>query len=276
LAQEHAVENKALNKNLFEEVKKCLLITSVEQKLLLTRQMVTALSSNDSGWGYFGAPVPVEAPGRPKRPELVRPNKVPRRGFGTAGGRAVMMHAIAHIEFNAINLALDAVQRFAGMPDEFYTDWLHVAAEEACHFEMIRAHMRHLGADYGDFPAHNGLWEMAVKTAGDVLVRMVLVPRVLEARGLDVTPGIQEKMRQARDSKAVSILDVILRDEIGHVETGSRWFRYLCDQRGLDPDFVFHDLLHWHFPKGRFGPFNLEARRQAGFSPQEIASLAAH
>jgi len=267
------VERKILKKNLFDEVRKCLLVADVDEKLSLTRATAAAWLSGDLDLGDFGEPVPVAAPGRPERPELVRPNKVPRRGFGTDAGRAVMMHAIAHIEFNAVNLALDAVQQFADMPEAYYADWLRVADEEAYHFDLVRAHMRHLGADYGDFPAHNGLWEMAVKTADDVLARMALVPRVLEARGLDVTPGIQEKLRQAGDDKAVSILDVILRDEIGHVEIGSRWFRYLCEQRGLDPEPVFLGFLHQHFPKGLFGPFNLEARRQAGFSPDEMASL---
>ena len=258
---------------MFEEVRKCLLATDVEQKLTLTKRTATAWQSGNFDADAFGEPVPVEVPGRPERPELVRSNKVPRRGFGTVAGRAVMMHAIAHIEFNAINLALDAVQRFPDMPEAYYADWLRVADEEAYHFKLVRAHMRYLGADYGDFPAHNGLWEMAAKTEDNVLARMALVPRVLEARGLDVTPGIQEKLHQAGDDKAVSILDIILRDEIGHVEIGSRWFRYLCEQRGLDPEPVFSELLHRHFPKGQFGPFNLEARRQAGFSPQEIASL---
>lgn len=212
-------------------------------------------------------------PGRPERPLLVKASKVPRRGFGTAQGRAVMMHAIAHIEFNAINLALDAVQRFSAMPDAFYTDWMQVAAEEVYHFELVRSHLRHLGGDYGDYPAHQGLWEMAEKTAGDVLERMALVPRVLEARGLDVTPGIQEKLRQAGDDNAAGILDIILRDEIGHVRIGNRWFHYLCEQRQLDPLKTFQQLLEEYYPKGLFGPFNLDARRHAGFSESEMAML---
>ena len=186
----------------------------------------------------------------------------------------MMMHAIAHIEFNAINLALDAVQRFKGMPDQFYTDWLKVADEETYHFELIRSHLRHLGGDYGDHDAHDGLWEMCTKTAHDVMIRMALVPRVLEARGLDVTPGIQKKLAQAGDDNAVSILDIILRDEIGHVEIGNRWFRYSCNERGLKPEPTFHKLLNEYYPKGLMGPFNLGARRQAGFSEYELGLLS--
>lgn len=217
--------------------------------------------------------LPQITPGRPERPPLVRANRVPRRGFGTREGRAIMMHAIAHIEFNAINLALDAIQRFSHMPESFYQDWLNVAAEEAYHFELIRAHLRHLGSEYGDYPAHGGLWEMCEKTAHDVLARMALVPRVLEARGLDVTPGIQEKLAQAGDHHAVSILDIILRDEIGHVAIGNRWFRFCCQQRQLEPVETFNQLLADYYPRGLSGPFNLSARQQAGFTQSELERL---
>ncbi len=212
-------------------------------------------------------------PGRPDRPEMVRAKHVPRRGFGTVEGRAIMMHAIAHIEFNAINLALDAIQRFAGMPEAYYSDWLQVAAEEAYHFELIRAHLRHLGGEYGDHPAHGGLWEMCEKTGHDIVARMALVPRVLEARGLDVTPGIQEKLAQAGDHHAVSILDIILRDEIGHVAIGNRWFHYCCRQCGCEPLARFRELLAIYYPKGLSGPFNLDARAEAGFSAAELGLL---
>jgi len=183
------------------------------------------------------------------------------------------MHAIAHIEFNAINLALDAIQRFPNMPEDYYTDWLRVASEEAYHFELVRAHLRHLGGEYGDYDAHDGLWEMCEKTAGDVLERMALVPRVLEARGLDVTPGIQEKLAQAGDHHAVSILDIIFRDEITHVEIGNRWFRWLCSDRHVDPISTFMGLLETYYPKGLSGPFNMDARQQAGFSASEMKIL---
>ncbi|MFQ5582457.1 MAG: ferritin-like domain-containing protein [Mariprofundaceae bacterium] len=257
-------------KNLFDVVRQCLLSTNVDQKLEQTRYMVAAFREASLDAATFGVPVPVEQPGRPTSPHLVPPARVPRRGVGTQQGRAIMLHAIAHIEFNAINLALDIVQRFADMPTDFYADWLKVADEEVCHFGLIRAHLQTLGHDYGDFEAHNGLWEMAEKTAGDILQRLALVPRVLEARGLDVTPGIIEKFRQAGDHEAVSILEIILRDEIGHVKIGTRWFRYCCEQRGLDPEQSFISLLKKHFPKGLQGVLNVTARRQAGFSDWEL------
>ena len=257
----------------FTLVRQALQTGSVDKKIYLTRQAALELGEAAMPPGYSGEAVPVESPGRPERPRLVPAARVPRRSFGTAAGRAVMMHAIAHIEFNAINLALDAVQRFPSMPGQFYSDWMRVAEEEAYHFELIRAHLRHLGAEYGDFDAHGSLWEMCERTAHDVLHRMALVPRVLEARGLDVTPGIMEKLEQAGDHHAVSLLGIILRDEVGHVQIGNRWFRYCCEQRGVDPETTFFDLLAQYYPRGLFGPFNLEAREQAGFSREEIGRL---
>jgi len=214
-----------------------------------------------------------EEAGRPEFPRLVHPRELPRRGFGTQKGRITMMHAVAHIEFNAINLALDAVHRFRHMPCEYYRDWLRVADEEARHFSMVRGYLREYNHDYGDFDAHNGLWEMAEKTAADVLERMALVPRVLEARGLDVTPGIIEKLKQAEDAEAVAILEIIYREEIGHVKIGTHWFRYVCESRGLEPVATFSQLLRKHFPNGLHGPFNMDARNQAGFSETEMRYL---
>ncbi|NND44991.1 MAG: ferritin-like domain-containing protein [Xanthomonadales bacterium] len=221
-----------------------------------------------------GTPVePIAAPGRPRRPELVEPGAVRRRRLGSAAGRAALVHAIAHIEFNAINLALDAVYRFRGMPDAYYLDWLSVAADEARHFGLLATRLQALGHEYGDFPAHNGLWEMAERTAGSCLERMALVPRVLEARGLDVTPGMIARLEAANDPETVQVLEVILEEEVRHVEIGSRWFRYVCDQAGLEPDHTFIELLDKHFAGQLRGPFNLPARREAGFSPVEIAEL---
>lgn len=218
-------------------------------------------------------PEPIGPPGRPARPLLVAPRELVQRRLSTAEGRAALIHSITHIEFNAINLALDAVYRFRGLPADYYADWLQVAAEEARHFEMLRTRLRALGHDYGDFPAHNGLWEMAEDTAHDHLVRMALVPRVLEARGLDVTPGMLERLQAAGDERTVAILEVILREEIGHVAIGSRWFKYACSQRGLDPEPTFRELLG-RYLRGRLrGPFNIDARLAAGFSAAEIAAL---
>jgi len=251
----------------------CLAENNVDEKLQAVRSWIKQWQNGELVLDTTSQTDDSIKPGMPDRPKLVKASKVPRRGFGTVEGRAVMMHAIAHIEFNAINLALDAVQRFPAMPEAFYTDWMRVAAEEVYHFDLVRSHLRHLGGDYGDYPAHQGLWEMAEKTATDVLARMAMVPRVLEARGLDVTPGIQEKLRQARDENAVCILDIILRDEIGHVKIGNHWFHYLCEQRQLDPLKAFQGLLDEFYPKGLFGPFNLEARQHAGFSAVEMAML---
>jgi uncharacterized ferritin-like protein (DUF455 family) len=217
---------------------------------------------------------PIDHPGQPELPELIPPQQVPRRRADTLAGRAALIHALAHIEFNAINLALDAAHRFAGMPPAYYADWLRVADEEALHFDLLNAHLATLGHTYGDFPAHNGLWEMALKTAHDPLVRMALVPRVLEARGLDATPLIVSKLKAAQDLRMVEILGMIERDEIGHVAIGSHWFDYLCRARGLEPEATFRQLLVEYDAPPLKPPFNLEARRKAGFSRTELDWLS--
>jgi uncharacterized ferritin-like protein (DUF455 family) len=190
--------------------------------------------------------------------------------MGTPEGRAALIHALAHIEFNAINLALDAVWRFAGMPRDFYEDWLLVADEEAYHFSLLADHLKTLGHDYGDFTAHNALWDMAESTKDDVLARIALVPRTLEARGLDAAPPVRAKLAQAGDQAAAEILDIIMRDEVGHVLIGNRWFNWLCEQRQLDPVTTFAALCQRHRAPPLRGPFNLEARRAAGFSEEEM------
>ncbi len=212
-------------------------------------------------------------PGRPPLPELVSPIEVPHRSMVTEEGRAAMIHALAHIEFNAINLALDAIWRFAGMPREYYADWLQVAAEEAQHFSLLAAHLLSKGHVYGDFKAHNSLWDMAEKTRGDILARMALVPRTMEARGLDATPPLSAKLAQAGDMEAARILDIILADEIGHVLIGNRWFAWACQAQGLEPVATYAALAtRYQAPQLR-GPFNLAARRAAGFSESELIAL---
>lgn len=212
-------------------------------------------------------------PGREERPILVPPAQVPRRGLHTREGRGALLHALAHIEFNAIDLALDAVWRFPGLPEDFYRDWARVAKEEAEHFTLINDHLASLGYTYGDFPAHRGLWDMAEKTADDPLARMALVPCTMEAHGLDVSPAIRDKLVQAGDPAAGPILDVILRDEVGHVGAGLRWYRYLCGQRGLVPEDAYEPLSRAYGAPRRRGPYNLTARRQAGFGEKELAAL---
>ncbi len=212
-------------------------------------------------------------PGRPARPELVPPLQVTHRSMRTEEGRAALIHALAHIEFNAINLALDAIWRFPDMPQAFYADWLQVASEEAYHFSLLAAHLQVLGYSYGDFPAHNSLWDMAEKTRSDILARIALVPRTMEARGLDAAPPVRNKLAQAGDQAAADILDIILRDEIGHVAIGNRWYGWLCERRGLDPIATFAALsVEFKAPVMR-GPFNMSARRAAGFTDDELALM---
>jgi len=214
-----------------------------------------------------------DLPGRPLKPELVPPLMVPRRKMDTAHGRASLLHALAHIEFNAINLALDAIWRFPAMPPEYYEDWLKVAKEEAYHFGLVESYLQSQGFSYGDFPAHNSLWEMVERTADAVLARMALVPRTMEARGLDAVPAIRDRFRQIKDEKAVEILEIILRDEIGHVAIGNRWFNYLCEKDGLSPITAYRDLARAYRAPVLRGPFNIEARMQAGFTAEELHLL---
>jgi uncharacterized ferritin-like protein (DUF455 family) len=217
-----------------------------------------------------------ELPGRPARPELIHPAKVPRRSPFKPEGLAALLHAIAHIEFNAINLALDAVWRFDGMPPAYYLDWTRVAAEEALHFTLLREHLESLGHTYGDFPGHDNLWTMVERTKDDVVARMALVPRTLEARGLDATPQIQDKLRRVgtpEAQRAVEILDIILRDEIGHVAIGNQWYRWLCERNGLDPVAHYGVLVERYDAPKLYPPFNEAARKQAGFSDEELAWL---
>ena len=218
---------------------------------------------------------PATLPGRPSRPVLVDPARVSRRSAFTPEGRSALLHAVAHIEFNAIDLALDATWRFGGLPQAFYRDWLRVAAEEARHFSLLEAHLATLGHAYGDFPAHDGLWTMARRTAGDLVARMALVPRTLEARGLDATPPMQARLARAGDTRAVEILGVILRDEVGHVAIGNHWYRHACAERGLDPVAHYPVLAARHGAPRLKGPFNLQARARAGFTDAELQALPA-
>ena len=260
---------------LFDAARHCIKCAEPEGKVALTREAFDALregrlSLRDDGL----SPETIGAPGRPLRPRLVMPRDVPQRGLGTDEGRAALVHAVAHIEFNAINLAWDAVYRFRGMPDDYYRDWVSVAHDESRHFTLLAARLAQLGHAYGDFDAHNGLWEMATKTAGSCLARMALVPRVLEARGLDVTPGMIARLRSVGDDATADILEVILREEVPHVAAGTRWFRFCCEREGRDPDATFHALLAEFVPTGLRGPFNLDARRAAGFAEAELKQLS--
>ncbi len=215
----------------------------------------------------------IDIPGRPDQPVLVDPRQVQRRSLATEQGRRILLHSFAHIEFNAINLALDAAYRFRQMPDDFISDWLRVAAEEARHFRLLAEYLQQLGSYYGAFSAHNGLWDMVCKTRHDVLHRMALVPRVMEARGLDVTPGMMKKFAAIGDQRAVDILQVVYDEEIGHVEIGNRWYQYCCDQRELNARQTFQQLIDEYFSGRLRGPFNHEARLAAGFDEEELRQL---
>lgn len=215
----------------------------------------------------------LEAPGRPEHPVLVNAKDLPRRGLGSTTGRIALIHSLAHIEFNAINLALDAVYRFREMPEQYIEDWLRVASDEGEHFLLLHARLGSLDAHYGDLPAHDGLWDMARRTDHDVLVRMALVPRILEARGLDVAPPMIAKLQQLGDEESAAILQRIYTDEITHVEVGNRWFRYVCESRSLDGTAVFRDLLRGENSAYLRSPYNTEARLQAGFNEEELALI---
>ena len=220
-------------------------------------------------------PEPPGIPGRPARPALVPHTQLSKRSARSREGRAALLHAIAHIELNAIDLALDLAWRFAGQSDGFYRDWLGVAREEALHFQLLRDHLGGLGFAYGDFPAHDALWQMAEKTKGDLLARIALVPRTLEARGLDASPPIRAKLLAAGDAGGAAILDVLLHDEVGHVALGNRWYRHLCEREGRDPIACYAELTRRYAAPRLRPPFNVEARRAAGFSDAEIAALSA-
>jgi uncharacterized ferritin-like protein (DUF455 family) len=263
-------------KSIFTAALVCLDAASPENKVAATFDAAAAFARGERAIDDDApAPEPIRMPGRPATPKLVHPRDLPKRGFGSIEGRAAFIHAVAHIEFNAIDLAWDAVYRFRGMPAGYYADWVSVANDEARHFTMLRGRLRELGHDYGDFDAHNGLWEMAEKTAGSGLARMALVPRVLEARGLDVTPGMIVKLRALGDDATADILDVILREEVGHVAAGSRWYRWHCERAGVEPRTRFRELLHEYATGVLHKPFNTEARLAAGFDVEELESLLA-
>ena len=261
--------------SLFVAAARCLQAQEPDQKADLTRAAAAAWRGGALTPDAASPVAPIGKPGRPPRPLLVAPRELPRRSPQSTKGRAALIHAVAHIELNAIDLAWDAVYRFRGLPRGWYDDWVQVAAEEAEHFLMMRGRLRALGFDYGDFPAHDGLWELAAATAGDPLLRMALVPRVMEARGLDVTPGMIERLRAAGDIETADCLAVILREEVGHVAAGNRWFRHLCAERGLDPQETWFDLLAHHLRGEVRCPLNLPDRRRAGFDDGELERLLA-
>ena len=262
-----------MSNNLFEAALCCIKMSDPFEKASAAKTLYKQWAGNKLDARSLNQPERILIPGRPARPCLVDPRRVPKRGFKSRQGLVKLAHAIAHIEFNAINLALDAAYRFRDMPHDFYTDWLRVAAEESSHFLMLAEYLENNHAQYGDYDAHNGLWEMALKTDHDVMVRMALVPRVLEARGLDVTPAMIDKLDKVGEQQLVDILKVIHKEEIGHVLTGTRWFNYVCEQRALSPRVIFTELLDKHMKGVVFGPFDEASRIQAGFTEDEMQHL---
>ncbi|MBW5290215.1 MAG: hypothetical protein Rsou_2014 [Candidatus Ruthia sp. Asou_11_S2] len=258
--------------NVFELAYQALMSTEIDEKINLVNQLNGFKNNQVLDYQSSFHQQSIPTPGKPEKPILVRFQSVPKRDKSDMGFIKTI-HAICHIEFNAINLALDAVYRFKDMPDKFYQDWIQVAFEESQHFSLINHYLIKIGYQYGDFQAHNGLWKMTKDTDYDVLARMALAPKVLEVRGLDVIPNIQKKFKHSNFKAMVKILDTIFSDEINHVKIGNYWFHTLCQQRFLDPIQTFDQLVKKHIGNQLRGPFNIEARKLANFSQQELDYL---
>ena len=217
----------------------------------------------------IGTATPPDMPARPQAPELLSPRDVPKRKPGTEAGRIALLHAVAHIELNAVDLHWDIIARFGHvpMPIGFHDDWVKSAAEESKHFNLVCDCLEQLGSFYGALPAHAGMWRAAEDTAHDLMGRLAVVPMVLEARGLDVTPGMIDLFRKAGADQAVQALEVIYAEEVGHVAYGSKWFHFLCGRENADPKDVFHDLVRRYFHSTLKPPFNEEKRAEAGLPP---------
>jgi uncharacterized ferritin-like protein (DUF455 family) len=245
-----------------------------ERKVSLSRDTAAAWRAGNI---EVGAAVPPDHPARPARPELLAPRHMPKRNAGgERAARAALIHAVAHIEFNAMDLAWDLVARFTAedLPRAFYDDWVGVAAEEAEHFNLVAGRLAELGIAYGDLPAHGGLWQAAAATSQNLAARLAVVPLVLEARGLDVTPAMINRLRSNGDHASVAVLEVIYREEIGHVAVGRRWFDWICARRGRDPAPTYQSLVREHFKGLVKPPFNTAARDQAGFPAAYYEPLA--
>jgi len=259
--------------NLFDFAETCLHRTDIAEKLRLTEAAWHLYQQGELQFNSLTTPKSIEYVRFPEQPELLAPRYMTRRKLGSPQGVQAFYHALAHIEFIAIYLAWDILYRFRGLPEQFYKDWLQVAHEEALHFSLIRTHLQSLGSDYGDFPAHQGLWEHAQETAHDLLARLAIIPRCMEARGLDVTPAMIKKIQKINDLKGVEILTRILADEQQHVRFGSDWFHYQCQKQQREPDAEFKRLILKYYNNIPKGPFNTEMRLKVGFSKNEIEWL---
>lgn len=260
--------------NIFYIAYQCLVEPSLDKKLLLSTNGAQKILDGRVTVDPYIIDDKLIKPGRPEKPVLITPKDVPRRNIQTKDGRAAMVHSFAHIEFNAINLAWDLICRFQDMPDEFYYDWVCIATEETKHFKLLRENLNNMGYDYGDFPAHDGLWTIAEKTKHDILLRLAVVPRIMEARGLDVTPNLIKRFRDIKDDKTVSILELILEEEIGHVLVGTKWYRYLCEKLNLDAEEKFRQIVEEFSPAAKTKNINNRARLMAGFNQSELDYLS--
>jgi len=256
--------------SIFSIAEQCLLKTDISEKLTLTHRASFLLKNQQLSFQSNGNVLSINHTLFPEKPELLSPREMPRRRLNSEKGKAAFFHALAHIEFIAIYLAWDMIYRFRGLPNSFYQDWLGIADEEAHHFTMLRKHLLIKGVEYGDLPAHKGLWDHAKDTADDLLARLAIVPRFMEARGLDVTPAMIEKFKVTGDQQSVSILSRILEDEVRHVAAGSYWFKFLCEQQSVNPEKKFQELIMKYYKGKPKGPFNREMRIIAGFSNDEI------
>jgi uncharacterized ferritin-like protein (DUF455 family) len=262
-------------KNLYQQARHCLLLSDPDEKMAATMELCASWENGALEWTQGEAPFLDIEPGRLDHPTLVPPSEVPKRGFGSETRRAALIHALTHIELTAVNLAWDTVYRYRGLPREYYQDWINTAADETRHFLALRERLRAMGFDYGDFHAHDSLWQHAVDTADDLMDRMAIVHRVMEARALDVVPRTLERFRTIGDPETADVLTEVANDETAHVGAGTRWFRYRCQEEGVDPDQKFFELVMkyiGHYPKG---PFNHQARLKAGFSENEMDLLEA-
>ncbi len=256
-----------MSDNLFLQAYQCLSEPRIKTKIKQSRTL--AESVKNGGLSLDKSRLPVLKPGRPDKPELISPKDLPKRKLSTPEGQAAMIHSFAHIEFNAINLVWDLICRFQEMPIEFYQDWARVAKEETEHFEMLSGRLTELGYQYGDLPAHNGLWQMAEDTGHDLIIRLGVVPRILEARGLDVTPDLIRRFIEINDHRTASLLETIYKEEIGHVNIGTKWFRYACKIQDKNADDEFRIIISNFMPRGT-GKLNHDARIKAGFSQSEL------
>lgn len=256
--------------NIFTIAEFCLHQNNIAEKIEMTRHARKLLDNNQLSISSSIPVLPIQKTRFPEKPVLLEPREMPRRRVNSPKGKAAFFHALAHIELVAIYLAWDILYRFRGLPEKFYQDWLKIADEEALHFCMLQEHLLEMGLGYGDLPAHKGLWEHAEDTAGDILARLALVPRCMEARGLDITPVMIEKFRTQGDEKSAKLLSRILDDEVGHVKIGSYWFSNLCQKQGLDQEETYKELITKYFVGKPKGPFNRELRIIAGFSNAEI------